>query len=62
MAQSWQTTGRMAALAATYALEENGTQNHSYSRQEFVTRYRRTFGESGEVESPAGRVAGVQAE
>ncbi len=46
---SWQTTGRMAALAATYALEEHGTQNHDYSRQDFLTRFRETFGESGEV-------------
>ena len=46
---SWQTTGRMAALAATYALEEHGTQNHQYSRQEFAARYRETFGEPGEV-------------
>jgi adenosine kinase len=47
---SWQTTGRMAALAATYALEENGTQNHLYSCSEFLTRYRDTFGESDEVQ------------
>jgi adenosine kinase len=46
---SWLTTGRMAALAATYALEEHGTQNHQYSRQEFVSRFRETFGEPGEV-------------
>jgi adenosine kinase len=46
---SWQATGRMAALAATYALEEHGTQNHQYSRQEFATRYRETFGDSGEA-------------
>jgi adenosine kinase len=46
---SWQTTGRMASLAATYALEENGPQNHQYSRHEFATRYREVFGESGEV-------------
>jgi adenosine kinase len=46
---SWQTTGRMAALAATYALEEHGTQNHQYSRQEFAARYGETFGEPGEL-------------
>lgn len=51
----WQTTGRMAALAATYALEENGPQNHQYTRQEFASRYREAFGELGEV----GRLLGV---
>jgi adenosine kinase len=46
---SWQTTGRMAALAATYALEEHGTQNHRYTPPEFAARYRESFGELGEV-------------
>jgi len=46
---SWGATGRVAALAATYALEENGTQNHRYSTSDFVARYIRTFGESREV-------------
>jgi len=48
---SWQTTGRMGALAATYALEEHGTQNHSYGRHDFVNRFREVFGESDEVEA-----------
>ncbi len=41
----WQTTGRLGSLAATYALEEYGTQNHRYELAEFVERYRETFGE-----------------
>ncbi len=41
---AWETTGRIGALAATYALEEYGTQSHRYSVQEFVARYRETFG------------------
>lgn len=46
---SWPTTGRMASLAASYCLEEYGTQNHSYTYEEFVARYRRTFGRAAEL-------------
>ncbi|HEX7588936.1 MAG TPA: PfkB family carbohydrate kinase, partial [Anaerolineae bacterium] len=42
----WETTGRLGSLAATYALEEYGTQNHRYELGEFVTRYREVFGET----------------
>ena len=42
----WQTTGRLGSLAATYALEEYGTQNHRYELGEFVARYRDAFGET----------------
>jgi len=45
----WETTGRIAALAATYVLEQEGTQNHRYTRQEFVARYRRLFGDAPEL-------------
>jgi adenosine kinase len=47
---SWETTGRIAALAATYVLEQHGTQNHHYSPKEFVTRYRQTFGDTPELD------------
>jgi adenosine kinase len=40
----WKTTGQMGALAATYALEEYGTQNHRYSYEQFVARYCEYFG------------------
>jgi adenosine kinase len=46
---SWETTGRIAALAATYVLERHGTQNHHFTLQEFVARYRRTFGDAPEL-------------
>jgi adenosine kinase len=36
---------RMGALAATYAVERNGTQEHSYTFDEFAARYERAFGE-----------------
>ncbi len=40
----WKTTGQMGALAATFVLEEHGTQNHRYSYAEFVARYADFFG------------------
>jgi adenosine kinase len=46
---SWETTGRVAALAATYVLEQQGTQNHSYTLDQFVARYRSTFGDAPEL-------------
>ena len=38
-------SGRMAALAATYAIERRGTQEHLYSAAEFVERFDRSFPE-----------------
>lgn len=38
--------GRIAALAATYAIEFRGCQEHSFSMGEFTRRYREAFGES----------------
>jgi adenosine kinase len=55
---SWPVVGRMAALTAVYAIEQPGTQEHSYSAEDFVARYRANFGRSDEVESlraPAAR-------
>lgn len=46
---SWETTGRIASLAATYVLEEHGTQNHRYTRSEFAARYEATFGGTPEL-------------
>ena len=40
----WDVIGRMGSLAATYVLEQPGTQNHSYTWEEFVARYRENFG------------------
>ncbi|MGQ9713251.1 MAG: carbohydrate kinase family protein [Anaerolineae bacterium] len=45
----WPVTGRMASLAATYVLEEPGTQNHAYTLEEFIRRYQEVFGETEEV-------------
>jgi len=43
----WKTCGQMGALAATFCLEQRGTQNHSYSREEFIKRYRKNFDDQG---------------
>jgi len=39
--------GQMGALAATYCLEQNGPQNHTFSRVEYVTRFRNYFDDKG---------------
>lgn len=36
---------KMGAVAATYAIEKYGTQEHSYAYQDFIKRYRSNFGE-----------------
>ena len=41
----WETTGRMGSLAATFALEEHGTQNHQYALDEFISRFGQVFGD-----------------
>jgi adenosine kinase len=43
----WEISGRVGALAATYVLEQVGTQNHFYTRAEFVARFRKHFDDGG---------------
>jgi adenosine kinase len=45
-----ETCGRMGALAAAYCLETTGTQGFSYTRQEFVQRYRQHFDDQGKLD------------
>ncbi|MFZ1395787.1 MAG: carbohydrate kinase family protein [Candidatus Promineifilaceae bacterium] len=47
----WEIAGRMGSLAATYVLEQLGTQNHHYSPQEFVVRYRQHFDDDGALDA-----------
>jgi adenosine kinase len=42
-----QTCGQIGSLAATYVLEQKGTQNHHYSIAEFIKRYREHFDDHG---------------
>ena len=46
----WPVVGRIAALAATYVLEQYGTQNHRYTLPEFAARYRRLLGDTPELD------------
>jgi len=43
----WEVCGRVGALAATYCLENHGPQNHSFTRSQFVARYREHFDDDG---------------
>lgn len=39
----WLTCGRMGAVAASYAVEKYGTQNHVFTKKEFEQRYKEAF-------------------
>lgn len=41
----WPVAGRIGALAATYVLEQVGTQNHCFTIDSFIARYRQAFGD-----------------
>jgi len=43
----WELCGQVGSLAATYCLEQKGTQNHFYTRSQFVERFRKTFDDKG---------------
>jgi adenosine kinase len=47
----WELVGRIGSLAATYVLERHGTQAHTYTREEFVARYRRVFGPDARLDA-----------
>ncbi len=47
----WEVAGRMGALAATYVLEQLGTQKHHYTPADFVTRYREYFDDEGVLDA-----------
>lgn len=40
----WETTGRIASLMGTYKVEQAGTQNHSFTMDEFKQRFSKEFG------------------
>jgi adenosine kinase len=43
----WVICGEIGSLAAVYCLEQKGPQNHTYTRNEFVTRFREHFDDHG---------------
>lgn len=47
-------TGRVAALAATYAIEKKGCQEHAFTRATFLSRYAEVFGASMELKAALG--------
>jgi adenosine kinase len=46
----WKLCGEIGSLSAVYCLEQRGTQNHSYTREEFVKRFRRHFDDGGKLD------------
>lgn len=46
----WDIAGRIGALAATYVLEQLGTQSHHYTVAEFISRYRETEDDNGALD------------
>ncbi len=42
--KDWETTGRIASLLGAIKIEQNGTQNHSFTMDEFKERYQQEFG------------------
>ena len=42
----WPRTGRIASLLGSIKIEHNGTQNHSFTLEQFKQRYQQSFGES----------------
>ena len=46
----WEIAGRMGSLSATYVLEQLGPQNHHYSPQDFVARFRQHFDDDGALD------------
>ncbi len=46
----WKLCGEIGSLSAVYCLEQRGTQNHGYTTQEFVERFRRHFDDGGKLD------------
>jgi len=40
----WETTGKIASLCGAIKIESHGTQNHSFTREEFEARFKASFG------------------
>lgn len=46
----WVTCGQMGSLAAAYCLEQRGPQNHFYTKEQFIKRYREVFDDNGKLD------------
>jgi adenosine kinase len=40
----------MGAMAASYCLETDGPQSHSYTQEEFINRFRQHFEDQGKLD------------
>ncbi|MBS1269698.1 MAG: Adenosine kinase [Gammaproteobacteria bacterium] len=40
----WETTGRIASMTGGIKIQQHGTQNHTFTREEFTRRYQESFG------------------
>ncbi len=47
----WTTCGQMGSLAATYCLEQKGTQVHNYTVAQFIERFRKHFDDQGKLDA-----------
>src|SRR5512133_880968 len=45
----WTLCGQVGSLAAVYVLEQNGTQNHHYTREQFIKRFREHYDDGGKL-------------
>lgn len=45
----WKLCGEIGSLAAVYCLERRGPQSHSYTKKEFVERFRKHFDDKGKL-------------
>jgi hypothetical protein len=41
---SWEVTGRIASLMGAIKIEHHGTQNHTFTMNEFARRFHENFG------------------
>ncbi|MGE5374917.1 MAG: carbohydrate kinase family protein [Bacteroidota bacterium] len=46
----WKLCGEIGSLAAVYCLEKRGPQSHSYTRKQFVDRFRKHFDDGGKLD------------
>jgi adenosine kinase len=46
----WNLCGQIGSLSAVYCLEQNGPQSHTYTRKEFVARFREHFNDEGKMD------------
>jgi adenosine kinase len=54
----WDICGRAGALAATYCLENQGPQGHSFTLAEFIARYRTCFDDHGQLDNLLAKATG----